>query len=303
VSIITVRLMGGLGNQLFQYAMGRQLALIHKAKLRYDASAYTAQIPDARQGVRVCGLNHFNVAAMPTSRWESKWYEQYRMCTFIGGAVRHLNRCGPCFGKTYIQEPESQYFTFDSRLLNRAEGKSVYLDGFWQTEKYFKNAAEVIRRDLVVKTLPSTENATLIEAMHTHNSICVHVRHGDNATNTSLELGVLPTAYYEAAASELSHSAATPVFYVFSDDPDWARQNVVFAFPTIYVTHNGDERDYEDLRLMMHCRHHIIGNSTFSWWGAWLGKKHGQIVYAPRNYCVNSQRSNPDYYPESWRLL
>lgn len=112
-----------------------------------------------------------------------------------------------------------------------------------------------------------------------------------------------PLSYYYQAVKDLARQVSTPQFYVFSDDPDWAKSNLKLNFPCTFVTHNGEEKNYEDLRLMAACRHHIMGNSTFSWWGAWLGKKQGQLVYAPKRYHFGHNAPTADFYPSGWKLI
>lgn len=139
----------------------------------------------------------------------------------------------------------------------------------------------------------------LVRAVHTL------IRRGDNAHNppSMRSFGLVPLDYYYTAADRIASEVAEPHFYVFSDDPDWAQANFRLNFPTTFVTHNDDWRNYEHLRLMNRCRHHIIANSIFSWWGAWLGKKPEQIVYAPRKYYQYLDRPTSDLYPTEWRLV
>src|SRR5207248_9354724 len=119
----------------------------------------------------------------------------------------------------------------------------------------------------------------------------------------SQTFGVCSLAYYHAAIDELAQTIKAPYFFVFSDDIPWAQQNLALAYPVTYVSHNGAERDYEDLRLMSQCKHHIIANSTFSWWGAWLGAHPGKIVIGPRQWFRNADYDTPDLLPASWLRL
>jgi hypothetical protein len=155
---------------------------------------------------------------------------------------------------------------------------------------------------LVVEDPLQGANLQLGRQIEGHEAVAVHIRHGDNA-GAAAGLGVLPFSYYQTAIRELRRHVHDPHLFVFSDDLDWAKSLIAFDVPTVFVSHNGATTDYEDLRLMSICKHHVLANSTFSWWGAWLGKKPGQIVYAPRRYYQNADRPNPDLYPESWRLL
>ena len=109
--------------------------------------------------------------------------------------------------------------------------------------------------------------------------------------------------YCRAAAGRLAGEVADPQFFVFSDEPAWVREHPRLPCPMTVVDVNDEAHDYEDLRLLAQCWHHIIANSSFSWWGAWLGEKSGQIVIAPRRFYGAVQAPMPDFYPESWRIL
>lgn len=298
---IIVHLVGGLGNQIFQYALGRHLALANDAALYLDRSAYDdVAAPDPAQGIRACGLHHFAVAGKfvrferGVSGISSKlWYKFSR--------VAEKNR--PYYARRHIVEPEENYFRFDPALYHLKINGLVVLRGYWQSEKYLLDAAATLRRELVVSAGPDEANRAVIRQMDETNSVCIHIRHGDNANSVAASLGVLPMTYYKTAIRRILDEVTDPHFYVFSDDLAWARQNLDIRQPVTFVAHNGDTRSHEDLRLMTHCRHHILANSTFGWWGAWLGAKDGQVVYAPQRYYQNSAQENPDLYPPSWRLL
>jgi hypothetical protein len=305
---VTIRLGGGLGNQLFQYAFGRRLSMANRALLYLDASGYEdVTQPDSAAGLRMLGLDHFNIAGTllrrrsdirPPEPWIRRKIRKY-----WDKFARLVEQTKPYYLKQVVVEPERNHFKFDPRLYNRAISGNVSLYGYWQTEKYFAEVEPIIRHELVVRDPLDEANARVAKAIESTNSISIHVRHGDNAGSIATALGVLPSEYFLKAISNLLNCVAQPHFFVFSDDIPWAKELLILAHPTTFVTHNGDARNYEDLRLMSFCKHHIVGNSTFSWWGAWLGKKDGQIVYAPRRYYQNIDRPNPDLYPERWQLI
>jgi hypothetical protein len=298
---------GGLGNQLFQYAFGRQLAIAHAAELWMDASGYPdLESAEPTLGIRALALPHFavhcNFILKPAGIRQPRAWLARKILKQWNKAMRYREGRKPYYMRREVWEPEENHFKYDRRLLERPIKGTVHFFGYWQTEKYFLQIADLLRRELVVKDPPAGKNEELARLAQSGDSVSVHVRHGDNA-GVAAALGVLPLAYYRRAITALRHDIPDARFFVFSDDPEWAHSNLVVDADAVYVSHNGDAGDYEDLRLMSLCRHHICANSTFSWWGAWLGKKPGQLVYAPRRYYQNIDRPNPDLYPEDWRLI
>ncbi|HSR33006.1 MAG TPA: alpha-1,2-fucosyltransferase [Anaerolineae bacterium] len=306
--VLTVHLGGGLGNQLFQYAFGRRMALANHAQLCMDATAYqnVAQ-PDPERGVRILGLQHFGIVGSIVSRkanagQATPWFRR-KLRKYWNKSIRLLENRKPYYLRREVYEAEEKHFVFDPLVYNRVITSDVDYHGFWQTEKYFLEIEPIVRQELTVKGRLGGPNAEMASMIRATPSVCIHIRHGDNANIVAAALGVLPHEYFQQAITELVRDLPEARFYVFSDDIAWARQKLCVDFPTTFVNHNGDARNYEDLRLMSLCRHHIVANSTFGWWGAWLGKKPGQIVYAPRRYYQNIDRRNPDLYPPHWRLI
>lgn len=292
-----------MGNQMFQYALGRHLSLIHKWPLKLDLSYYTEAAGDPKKGIRIYGLDHFNIQAGIASAEDTLSFQIFLKKNILSKILRHLSGLGEYYKRSFIFEPPKNYFKFDPHLLTEPLKSEVYLDGFWQTEKYFSAIENIIRQDFTFKDAPGAVNQAMLAHIDIAESVCLHIRHGDNATKIAAKHGVLPFGYYQQAISELTKTISSPHFYIFSDDPEWARENLRLEYPATFVSHNGDEKNYEDLRLMTRCKHHIIGNSTFSWWGAWLGKKPGQIVYAPKRYHVNDNIPTVDLYPKVWKLI
>jgi len=302
--LIILHLRGGLGNQLFQYALGKHLSIIHKKRLKLDVSDYTAVNPDSRKGVRIYCLKHFNIQAQIAESGDAEPFQKYFKKTFFSKvlrhAMRHTGRLIKYYKHSYIFEPPNKCFVYYSHLLTEPLKTMVYIDGYWQTEKYFTSIENIIRNDFVFKDVPDKVNKKMLAEIDSSTAVCVHVRRGDKIVPRH---GVLPLSYYHKAIEDLTKTVINPYFYVFSDEPEWAKINLRLDFPVTFVNHNGDKNNYEDLRLMIHCKHHIIANSTFSWWGAWLGKKPGQLVYAPKRYFMHRNVPPLDYYPASWKLI
>ena len=302
-SAIIVRMLGGLGNQMFQYALGRHLSIIYKRPLKLDLGFYSSAAAKKRWAPRSFCLDHFSIQAQIAKDRDIEPFEKFLKLNLLSKILRHASGLGKYYKRSFIFEPPKNYFTFDPLLLTWPLKPVVYLDGFWQTEKYFSGIEEIIRNDFNFKDAPDAINQKMIEEISSVDSVCLHVRHGDNATKVAAKHGVLPMQYYREAVSGLIKIVKNPQFYIFSDDPKWAQENLQLNFPVFFVNHNGDEKNYEDLRLMSHCKHHIIGNSTFSWWAAWLGKKPGQQVYAPKRYHMRDNIPTTDLYPQTWKLI
>ena len=310
---VTVHLAGGLGNQLFQYAFGRRLSMANKVELYLDASDYeNGAAPDYARGLRVCELSNFAIAgriiegrpaARPRNARLGKTWPVRKLVKWTRLLLNLVGRIRPYYERREIVEPEENHFRFDPRVYGRTIRGAVSVRGYWQTEKYFSDIGNLLRSELVVRNGPTGKNAELAKLLQATSSVCVHVRHGDNANPAAQLLGVLPTEYYMTALRGLEKEVESPHYFVFSDDISWARNVMPAGARATYVEHNRGADSHEDLRLMSLGRHHIIANSTFGWWGAWLGRKEGQIVYAPRRYYQNTDRPNPDLYPARWRQI
>jgi len=288
-----IRLTGGLGNQLFQYALGRRLSLLNDVPLKLDISAY------AEDRQRTYDLKHFNICENFASPTE--------VADMIGGTRlmrlmrRTLDRFQPYYRRVYVHH--TQTFCFDPNMFRVR--KHVYLYGTWQSEKYFTDIAEEIREDLSVKTPPDEANTVMARTIHNLTAVSVHVRRGDYVTNptTHKHHGVCPPEYYQAAIARIAQSISQIHLFVFSDDPAWAKDNLHFDYPATYLEHNGPDKSYEDLRLLSLCQHHVIANSSFSWWGAWLCTNPHKIVVAPQTWFSGFTGDTRDLVPETWIRL
>jgi hypothetical protein len=289
--MVIVRLNGGLGNQMFQYAAGRAVAHRRQVPLGLD----TSEFQNGSQ--RNYRLSNFNIQASVSSNEiiESFKKEAERRSTLW------LNRLRPYYRRPFIKEPG---FAFDANIL-RAPGR-VYLDGYWQSEKYFKEIERMLRSELTVSEKPQGPNAQMSERIkQTPAAVSLHVRRGDYVSNpvTNQYHGTCPLRYYEDAVAKLISLGVQPHLFVFSDDIPWAQANLRFDYLVTFVGHNPASADHEDLRLMSMCRHHIIANSSFSWWGAWLGVDPNKIVIAPREWFNDASHDTRDLIPDSWLQL
>jgi Glycosyl transferase family 11 len=268
---IVVRIKGGLGNQLFCYAAARRLTIVNGAELVIDASTGFAR--DFRYQ-RQYSLDHFCIPVRKaTSSERLEPFERYRR-----GVMKWLSLNQPFSKRSYL---EQEGLNFDDRLLNLKVKRTLYLDGGWQSEQYFKDVEEIIREDLRIIEPQNTENHQMTENIINVNAVAVHIRwfHNSKAGGTHN----LSTGYYQNAIKLIEMKIDSPHYFVFSDDPVAANKKINFPEDRVtFVTHNrGDENAYADMWLMSQCQHFIIANSTFSWWGAWLSVNTSKIVIAP----------------------
>lgn len=268
---VIVRIKGGLGNQLFCYAAARRLALTNNAELVIDD--VTGFIRDRRFGRRYM-LDPFNIPvrkATPAERLEP--FERCRR-----GIMKWLSRDKPFEKKRYMVQDGRN---FDERLLILKVKDTLYLDGLWQSEAYFKDVEEIIRRDL--RIIPPTDvmNQRIAEKIINTNAVALHVRWFDMTPGASRHNA--SSDYYQRAIAIMDKKVRSPHYFLFSDDPAAARTKITLPEERVtYISHNrSEENAYADLWLMTQCRNFIIANSTFSWWGAWLGGESKKIVICP----------------------
>jgi len=292
--MVIVQITGGLGNQLFMYAAGRRLALHHRTPLKLDISAFESY------GLRRYLLDRFHIAQDFASPEE---------CAAL--KARAQAQASPRFGMGSLlrRRARAAVFCADDSLAGTwlpdilRTPADVYLQGYWQSEQYFKPVEQLLRDELRLKHEPAGENLALAQTIGSVEAVSVHVRRGDYASNPQLErlLGLLPPEYYQRAGATIAAARPSAEFFVFSDDPDWARRNLGFGRPTHFIVHNGPEAPHEDLRLMSLCRHHIVANSSLSWWGAWLCANADKMVVAPAQWF--QRLPMPDLVPQGWLRL
>ena len=202
-------------------------------------------------------------------------------------------------GCDLIVEPYLDYWAGINQVSPNA-----YLMGYWQSEKYFQFIEAIIRADFVFKQAMSNSNQLIANQIEQSNAVSLHVRRGDYANNplTAATHGLCSMDYYMQAIQHIGECVYEPNFFIFSDDIVWVKENLKINFPCFYVDGNYGEESYNDMRLMSLCKHHIIANSSFSWWGAWLNQYAGKIVIAPNKWFAHDTDVK-DLLPESWVKL
>ena len=290
--MIITEINGGLGNQMFQYACGRALAHEKKERLYIDTQSLINAKTTAEFTARPYELGIFNIQAEELSpalrarffpkaiplKVLYKWILNYKIYT----------------------EPA---FYFNKEIFE-VKG-NVFLRGYWQTEKYFKTAEDIIRKDFAFEKKKNEETLALADRMQHTNAVSLHVRRGDYVSSPSANSfhGLARLEYYRKAIALIKEKTADPFFYIFSDDAAWAEEHLAKDnSDTLVVKHNSGEDSWQDMYLMSMCNHHIIANSSFSWWGAWLNNKENKIVIAPKIWFADEKMNNQtgDLKPAGW---
>jgi hypothetical protein len=293
---VVVRQISGLGNQLFQYAAGRYYAK------RYSARTKIA-IPPAKQAMshgspRPFLLSHFSIA-VPTetlSLPDRLILSEARALRVASFPLKRALRI------QVFTEQFARRYSFLPDLPLQPGIRTLYLVGYWQNYLLVEKIADELRTELRFREPATGKNQQVLEQIRqTRNPVSLHVRRGDYAVAFEGDVA-LPFTYYFNAISIFKQRLNDPTFFVFSDDIPFARNNLPRDIKTVFVEHNDGFTAHEDLRLMSSCRHHIIANSTFSWWGAWLNSSDGKIVIAPKQWLLTADSEYFELLPPDWTL-
>lgn len=289
--MVIVKLKGGLGNQMFQYAFAKHMANKNNTLLKIDISFFETQT------LRSYELGIFSIPERTISSDELVKYIPSGSDT-IPQRIRNKWKSLRYNFKFIIE----RQFHFDPDLL-QLHG-NLYLDGYWQSEKYFEDIAPLIRKDF--QPIPEIKQQFNDQAKEVKNcdSVAVHIRRGDYVSDkkTHKEHGTLSFGYYDEAIKMMSRKLKYPVFYIFSDDIEWVKQNMKIDYPHHFVD-NREKQLQGDLYLMSLCHHQIIANSSFSWWAAWLNSDEKKLVIAPKKWFNESTKNMKDIIPEKWIKL
>lgn len=289
---VVTRIFGGLGNQMFQYAVGYRLAKKLKVNLKLDISGY------ATDPLRKFTLGKLKISGGIATPADLAPFSKRGTKAMFGTLRRFLTGAGVPTPTGYVQEPK---FTFNPEILTLTN-TPLYLDGYWQSEKYFIDVADDLRKEFCVAAEPTGDNRLMLQRIGSADAVCLHIRRGDYVKNqhTNSVHGTASLEYYYTAIQHIQSIHPRLELFVFSDDVGWVRENLHTTVPTTFVDHNGPDSDYEDLRLMSSCKHHIMANSTFSWWAAWLGERPGQIAIAPKKWFNSADMDSTDLVPARW---
>lgn len=284
--MIIVNVFAGLGNQLFQYAAGLALARKHGVTLKIDRSWFDNI--SGKTTRRSYTLDNYNISAQVAVPLEAKKLsEPYGVLSRLFRIIR--------------RRLLKMYFVgWDPRIANLPD--NTYLDGYFQDERYFMGIADEIRNEFTLKTPLSSEASEWQKQIQLDAcSVSIHVRRGDTVIGNPTFGGITEKPYYDNARMEIGRRVPGAHFYVFSDDIQWAKDNLSLPPQTEYVS--GKLTDFEELYLMSICKHHIIANSSFSWWGAWLGTNTDAVVIAPDRWVNINAAWYTGIIPDRWTKI
>ena len=267
-----IKILGGLGNQLFQYFFARSLSIKFNCLVKLDISEFISDNDKKR---------NLNLDILNSKLSFSK--------------KRNL------FSKLFKSVKEEDPYKFNKNIFNK---KYFYYTGYWQSYKYFENNWKLFKEDLNFKNIDAKNK--LFDNINDSNSISVHIRRGDYITDKRISRihGNLQLDYYKNAICLIRKNILKPKFFFFSDDIKWVKNN--FKDENFYYVNSENQeltKPFRDLFLMKNCKHNIIANSTFSWWGAWLNESSNKVVIAPKYWSSNRKSDTTDLIPARWIIL
>lgn len=278
--MLIVRICGGLGNQMFQYAFGRYLSFKHNKELLIDASFFKN-----KNSNREIGITKFNLHCKIS-------FDSYKTQKYFQNPT--VNKYFNYFLFNFNIYSESTVSNFKKELLKKNKG---YFDGYWQSEKYFYPIRDILIEEFKPKHI-SFEIINLLHKIENTNSIGLHVRKADYlyVINSGIYANC-SASYYLNSINLMLNKFSNPVFYIFTDDINWVNNNLNFR----NIKHEFVSKDpIEDLYIMSKCKHNIISNSTFSWWSAWLNGYSKKVVIAPFHWFTEKSQISHNIVPDSW---
>lgn len=294
--MIITCLIGGLGNQMFQYAVARNLAIKNKSEVVLD---FNCLKEDEK---RHYGLDLLNITAREAREKEIDVFYEREKSKRIWMKVRNLLK------NSYVKKINEKEFSFQEEILN-LKG-NIYLKGYWQTEKYFQEIANLLKLDFKLKRrLIENEVGIKSKIKSARKSVAMHIRRGDYAENSKIreKHGLCELSYYEKAIDILYSKLGQGIrLFIFSDDIKWAKENLSvkeYIDYMEYIDYVSPDDGQGNLYLMSLCEHNIIANSTFSWWGAWLNSNPQKVVIAPKKWFKSDELDYSDIVPTRWIKL
>ncbi len=277
-----INLKGGLGNQLFQYAFGRRLALMRNEELLLDDEG----LKNDRVTFRKYSLEPFNIKAQMVAP-EIALKAKYPL-----GLISKLQE--------KFQAKILRQFNIGFRLA-LLKSKRKYFEGFFQSDKYLAPIREILLKEISLKEPLENKYSDIINKIASTNSVSIHIRRGDyvNDQKTKAAHYTFGLEYYEAALKIIAAKINNPTFFVFSDDIAWAKENLKIKAPVVFVS-DPSIKDYEELILMSLCQNNIIANSSFSFWSAWLNENPAKLVIAPQKWNNKYTKEYLELLPEPW---
>jgi hypothetical protein len=292
--MIIVKLQGGLGNQMFQYAIGKNLSMIKNVPLKLDINFYKNN--DHRKYL----LNNYNIFESFASLEEVLKIGYRGLSGIYGSIYKRFQKILPIRLRTIIYE--NYLKPYNNKVLNT--GKTIYLDGYWQSEKYFHQNRYQIKQLFSNPKRVSEDIMNYCKKILKCKSVSIHIRRGDYVTNpeTSKVHGICSLEYYHKSMEFIASKEKDVQFFIFSDDLHWVMENFQSNYYFELVNFKDNSSPVEELWLMSQCKHHIIANSSFSWWGAWLSQNPQKMVIAPKKW-FNQKTNTKDLLPSHWKQI
>ena len=294
--MIIVSLTGGLGNQMFQYSLGRALALKKNQTLVLDFGGIQIDQNPTKYGPDLLKFKLSKGVLKISNILVSRCFR----------GVLKLISLVPMFSNFYQTILDHKPGRFQPEIFTN-ESANIFINGVWASHKYSRGVISKLMCDFDSTSTLSDKSKFFLSQIQTTASVAVHVRRGDNILNNAY---MVDLSYYNEAAQIIFNNLGVNVtFFIFSNDIDWAKKNVLVNENVVYVDCNDGTRSFEDFTLMTSCQHFIIAASTYSWWAAWLAFNRGEnerIVIAPSNWGHGESfniNSNPDYYPDGWLII
>jgi hypothetical protein len=289
IKMVRVNIYGGLGNQMFQYAFGKSLAISKKADLSIDSSIFD------NYELRNFQLDKFNVdyKRLPVNKMSVyNISNKYKLHT-----LKILDKYLRVIPKMFF---EKKLWVFDDSVFN---SESFLFVGYWQSFKYFENIRDVLLKEFTLRYSLETTNLDVLYRIQSSNSVSLHIRRGDYVVKKSKQQSdVCPIGYYEEAIKIINNKIINPCFFIFSDDIEWVKLNLNVEFLNCEFVYDNGNNPECDLELMKNCQNNIIANSTFSWWGAWLNNNIDKTVIVPKIWMYGLPVSK-DLVPTDWIII
>jgi hypothetical protein len=290
--MILVKLFGGIGNQMFQYAAGRNLAIRNNCDLKLDITHFDMLVLPNGLPYRSFDLPIFNAHLNIATETEINLFRNESQSVFKKSIKKIKNIINPY---SVLYEPHFHFYSDFFKVTG-----NIYIEGYWQSEKYFKEIEQIIRTDFIIKTTLNQEGLDLLKKIKNTNSVCLNIRRKEFASNLYINQFV-GTDYINGAVQLMAKKIDNAHFFIFSDELTWVKQNLKFDYNyTIVEDELYGDKFRDCLFLMSSCKHFIIPNSTFGWWGAWLNDNPDKIVIAPAEWFNGATKDTCDLIPKGW---
>ncbi|MFZ2803658.1 MAG: alpha-1,2-fucosyltransferase [Patescibacteria group bacterium] len=293
--MVTSKIVGGLGNQMFQYAIGKRMA----DDLKQD---FVIDIEDFKTYRRHYALDRFQITTPSLDPAKAASFRKYEGRVSLWRSLEGLK---PIVNRSYRLEALEHYFKYHPEYIQpHPKGKDVYLNGYWQHPDYFAPIRNTLLSEFRLTPQQQIQDPQLLRILSENETVAVHFRRGEDQLTKSL-YGVPPMSYYAQAVRTIAERRGSARLHllIFSNDIEWVKQNFQPDMPTTYVSGAFGLNDEQEFELMARSTHQVIANSTFSWWAAWLNDNPGRIVVAPTTWLNDPRFDTRGLYLKDWLIF